>query len=38
MLFKEGCKVIRMELIAPVRKLAVLIVENLNEIFADCPL
>ena len=38
MLFKEGCEIICVELVAPVRKLPVLIVENLNELFADRPL
>jgi hypothetical protein len=38
MLFQKGCEIIGVELIAPVGKLPVLIVEDLNELFADRPL
>jgi hypothetical protein len=38
MLFKEGYEIICVELVAPVRKLPVLIVENLYELFPDRPL
>jgi hypothetical protein len=38
MLFKEGCEIICVEFVAPVGKLPVLIVENLNKFFAYRPL